>query len=258
MSEILLLAVTKMLSGLCIGGVAPGESRWVRPVKAFGTILPGDLRLPEGRLMRPFDVVSLSLGAARPQPPHAEDVLCDFVRPRPRLVRQVTGAEQETMLAAALDPHPEEVWAQQRRSLTLFQPAEVTATFFYDDYSGKLEARLAWPGCGEERGHPVTDLRWRALGRALLPEGGQRCLTWKELQAGVPTATRRRGDGATGRLGPEPETDTSPARPLALSPARAVYLAVGLSRAHEGRLWPMVVGVHLVPDYEVTVDERRL
>jgi hypothetical protein len=180
--------------------------------------------------MRPCDVITLGLGAPRPQPPHAEDVLCDFVRPRPRLVRQVAGAEREAMLAAALDPHPEEVWERQDRSLTLFRPGEVTATFFHDAYSGKFEARLAWPGCGEERGHPVTDLRWRALGRALLPEGGTRCLNREELQAGV---------------GPVP-------------PCRDVYLAVGLSRAHEGRFWPMVVGVHLVPDYEVTVDERRL
>jgi hypothetical protein len=221
-----------MLSGLCIGGVAPGDHRWIRPIKAFGTILPGDLRLPEGRLMRPFDVVSLALGKPRPEPPHAEDVLCDFVRPRPRLVRHVEGAERETLLRAALDPRPEEVWERQERSLTLFQPGDLTATFFHDDYSGKFEARLAWPGCGDERGFPVTDLRWRALGRALLPQGGERHLTWAELQAG--------------------------ALPGAPSPAAAVYLAVGLSRAYQAQFWPIVVGVHLVPDYEVTLDERNL
>src|SRR5215212_10844214 len=129
MGEILLLAVTKMLSGLCIGGMAPGDNRWVRPVKAFGTILPGDLRFPGGDLMRPFDIVELALGAPRPHPPHVEDVLCDFVRPRPRRVRQVTGAEREAMLERAVDPRPEEAWQQQTRSLTLFRPAEVTGSF---------------------------------------------------------------------------------------------------------------------------------
>src|SRR5688572_325962 len=101
MGEILLLAVTKMRSGLCIGGVTPGDSRWVRPVKAFGNILPGDLRLPGGALMRPFDIVELALGAPHPDPPHKEDILCDFVRPRPRLGRHVTGDEREALLAAA-------------------------------------------------------------------------------------------------------------------------------------------------------------
>jgi hypothetical protein len=230
MGELLLLAVTKMLSGLCIGGVAPGDRRWVRPVKAFGNILPGDLRLPDGALMRPFDVVELALGASRPDPPHVEDVLCDFVRPRPRRVRHVTGTEREAMLAAAVDPDPEAAWQRHERSLTLFPAAEVSASFLYDDYSGKLEARLAWPGCGAERGHPVTDLRWRALARALLPQGGERHLNWKELQAGV----------------------------TPVPPCRDVYLAVGLSRAYQGRFWPIVAGVHVVPDYEVTLDVRRL
>jgi hypothetical protein len=230
MAEVLLLAVTKMLSGLCVGGVTPGTNRWVRPVKAYGTILPGDLRLPDRTLMRPFDVVDLALGAPRPQTPHVEDVLCDFVRPRPRRVRAVAGAEREALLRAAIDPHPEAAWQRHERSLTLFRPEDFTATFVHDSYSGKFEARLAWPGCGEERGYPVTDLRWRALGRALLPGGGERRLTWTELQGG-----------------------TSP-----LPASQAVYLALGLSRAYQGQLWPIVVGVHLVPDYEVTLDERHL
>jgi hypothetical protein len=230
-SEILLLAVTKMLSGLCIGGVAPGGSRWVRPVKEFGSILVGDLRLPDGALMQPFDVVSLPLGKPRPQPPHVEDVLCDFVRPRPQRVRRVPVEEREAALRAALDPHPEQVWERHERSLTLFQPADLTAIFVHDDYSGKFEARLAWPGGGLERGHPVTDLRWRALGRALLPQGGERRLTWADLRAGAHT----HGPGAS-----------------------AVYLALGLSRNYQGQFWPIVVGVHLLPDFDVTLDERHL
>jgi hypothetical protein len=235
MSEILLLAVTKMLSGLCIGGVVPGEGRWVRPVKEFGSILWGDLKLPDGQIMRPFDIVSLSLKRPRPQPPHVEDVLCDFVRPRPQRVRRVPEEEREALLRAALDPHPEEVWTRHDRSLTLFRPLDLSASFFHDDYSGKFEARIAWPGCGADRGHPVTDLRWRALGRALLPHGGERCLTWPELQSGAHLA------GAA-----------------ASTPPRSVYLAVGLSRSYQGQYWPIVAGVHLLPDYNVTLDERQL
>lgn len=229
MAEILLLAVTKMRSGLCVGGVAPGDRRWVRPVKAFGTILPGDLRLPGGALMKPFDIVEFALGAPHPDPPHVEDVLCDFVRPRPRLVRHVTGEERERLLDLAVDPHPEE-WQRHDRSLTLLRPDSVTAHFLYDEYSGKVEARLAWPGCEETRGYPVTDLRWRALARALLPAGGERRVEWEELQAGE----------------------------APIPACRAVYLALGLSRAYEGHHWPIVAGVHLLPDYEVTLDERRL
>jgi len=33
--------------------------------------------------MRPFDIVSLHLLKPQPEPPHVEDVQCDFIRPRP-------------------------------------------------------------------------------------------------------------------------------------------------------------------------------
>jgi hypothetical protein len=256
MTDLLILAVTKMLSGVCIGGVIPGGRRWVRPVKEHGTILVGDVRLADGSLMRPFDIISLNLGKARPQASHVEDVVCDFVRPRPQRVRHVPEGERAALLSAALDPHPEQVWERHERALTLFQPSDFTASFFHDAYSGKFEARVAWPGCGSDRGYSVTDLRWRALGRALLPNGGERCLTWEEI--------RRQGDGATGRSGEGMEAgpssfpflSPSPRRPVAPSPS--VYLAVGLSRSFEGKLWPLVVGVHLLPDYTVTVDPRNL
>ena len=57
MSQIALLAVTKMLSGICIGGVPVQGGLWVRPVKNFGNILPGDARYADGSWMAPFDIV---------------------------------------------------------------------------------------------------------------------------------------------------------------------------------------------------------
>jgi hypothetical protein len=35
---------------------------------------------------------------------------------------------------------------------------------------------------------------------------------------------------------------------------REVYLAVGLTRSFQGAFWPIVIGVHTVPDYEAIVD----
>jgi len=47
-TEVLILAMTRMLSGVCTAGMTrqPDETtglRWVRPVKDFGTLLLGDL-----------------------------------------------------------------------------------------------------------------------------------------------------------------------------------------------------------------------
>lgn len=46
--EILVLAMTRMLSGICTAGFtckpdAPTDLCWVRPVRDFDTVLPGDI-----------------------------------------------------------------------------------------------------------------------------------------------------------------------------------------------------------------------
>src|SRR5436853_641044 len=73
MTDLVLLAVTRMLSGVCIGGIPPGGGPWVRPVKAFGCPQLGDIRFAGGALMRPFDIVALHLLKPQPDPPHVED-----------------------------------------------------------------------------------------------------------------------------------------------------------------------------------------
>jgi hypothetical protein len=35
-------------------------------------------------------------------------------------------------------------------------------------------------------------------------------------------------------------------------------MAVGLTRSFEGKFWPIVVGVHTLPDYQATVDYDNL
>ena len=37
-----------------------------------------------------------------------------------------------------------------------------------------------------------------------------------------------------------------------------IYVALGLSRTHEGKHWTLVVGVHTIPDYQAEVDYRNL
>jgi hypothetical protein len=69
----------------------------------------------------------------------------------------------------------------------------------------------------------VTDLKWRALGRAWLGgEGG-----FLELDQ---EALLRRLE------------------------AEELYLTVGLSRKYRGEYWPLVHAVHVVPDYCAAVD----
>lgn len=233
--DVLILAMTKMLSGICTAGFTTEPDpisglKWVRPVKEHGTLLLGDMTDVEGRVVQCFDVVSLNLKRPRPDPPHTEDWITDFVYHRPQLLRRLEGERRARFLAQYLDRAPEDVLIHQTRSLCLVRPDRLWGHFALDPYSGKYEARLGFavgdvehPRAGSPRGVPVTDMKWRALGRAWLGEAGGR-LDFDE-------------DALKARLN-----------------ADEIYLALGLSRTYEGKVWLLVVGVHVVPDYEAQID----
>ncbi|MBC7261112.1 MAG: hypothetical protein H5T63_03780, partial [Chloroflexi bacterium] len=176
--EVLILAMSYMRSGVCTAGFTTepdpvSHLRWVRPVKAYGNILLSDLTDATGRVLQCNDVVELALQKPRPLPPHTEDVLTDFVYHRPCLVRHLEGEQRARFLATHLDRAPEDVVVHQTRSLCLVHPDQIWASFHLDHYSGKYEARLGFNlgGLKHERanslrGIPVTDIKWRALGRA--------------------------------------------------------------------------------------------
>lgn len=234
--EVFILAMTKMLSGICTAGFTRERDpvtglRWVRPVRDFCTVQVGDMTDASGRLIHCCDVVELNLVEPRPDPPHVEDWMVDFVHRRPRVLRRLEGERRAGFFPEYLDRAPEEVLAHHMRSLCLVAPEQVWARFRLDTYSGKYEARMSFVLSGEvnhpratsPRGVPVTDLKWRGLGRAWLGQGGGTLAMDHEA--------------LLERLG-----------------AETLYLAVGLSRNWQGEYWPLVVGVHTVPDYEAEMD----
>jgi hypothetical protein len=240
LQEVLVLAMTRMLSGICTAGFTREPDpvtglRWMRPIRDFDTVQPGDMTDANGRLVQCSDVVELNLLAPRPNPPHVEDWLTDFVRRRPRLLRRLEGEKRARFFAKYLDLAPEDVLVHHTRSLCLVQPEQVWASFSLDRYSGKYEARMGFllagdashPQATSRRGASVTDLKWHALGRAWLGEEGGRL--------------RLDQDALYERLN-----------------AEAIYLAVGLGRKWQGKYWPLVVGVHVVPDYELRIANGRV
>ncbi len=238
--EVLLLAMTRMRAGICTAGFTSDTDpvsglRWVRPVRAFGSLLPGDMTDANGHLYCCCDVVELELIEPRADPPHVEDWVTDFVHHRPRLLRRLEGQRRAQFLARYLDRAPEDVLRRHTRSLCLVQPERVWGHFSLDKYSGKYAAHLGFAlhVVGPEAfatpagGITVTDLKWRALGRLWL-------------------------GGRGGSL----EIDDAVIRERL--EAEAVYLALGLSRSWQGRHWLLVIGVHVVPDYQAEIDLSAL
>jgi len=236
--EILILAVTRMQAGVCLAGMIQEPYpvtglRWVRPVREYGHVLLGDVTTSEGTVLRPFDVVELCLTRPHPAPPHIEDWITDF-KQRPRLARRLEGERLIKFLQKHLDRAPEDVLQRQERSLCLLKPDWVKGAFRLDGYTANLDARLSF-GLGPRQylgsipkgGLAVTDLRWRALGRSWVPAGDG----WIDFDQGDLEA----------RFG-----------------IQEIYLAVGLTRSHEGSYWPIIIGVHTIPDYQAVVDPDNL
>jgi hypothetical protein len=238
LKEVLLLAVTRMLGGVCLAGMTADPDpvtclRWVRPVRDYGHILLGDITTACDELLQPFDVVEFSFLRPRPDPPHSEDWIADFRHP-PKVVRHLEGARRARFLRTHQDADPCQVLRTCDRSLCLFAPQWIKGCFRLDAYSGLLDARLSFAlngqsylGSHAKGGLAVTDLRWRALGRSWLPEDGG----WLEFDLGDLEV----------RLGTE-----------------QVYLAAGLTRSRQGGYWPIIIGVHTVPEYDAVVDPDNL
>jgi hypothetical protein len=236
--ELLVLAVTRMMSGWCTAGMthdtdAVTHLRWVRPVREHGHLLQGDLTTVDGTVIQPFDVVQLKLVRPQPNPPHIEAWVADFGQ-RPQILRRLAGEKRARFLRTYLDRAPDQVLEAHYRSVALVRPSWVRGTFRRDTYTGNFDAHLAF-GLGDRAyrgsiakgGLAVTDLKWRALGRRwLAPEG-----EWTEWNP----------DDLTNRLG-----------------AGEITLVVGVERTPGGTFRPQVMGVHLVPDYDVEVDYDNL
>ena len=115
---------------------------------------------------------------------------------------------------------------------------DLTATFSHDEYAGKYEARLSFGAQPTATSSlPCTDLKWRAFGRALLAKEGASSADQQVRTISLTNQELRQALGGG---------------------ERAIWLALGLTRELHGRRWPLVVGVHTIPDYEATVDYSTL
>ena len=237
--EVLIMAMTHMQTGICTAGFivdkdAPGGVRWVRPVKNFGSLLPGDMTDAAGRLVQMDDVVQLHLAKPTPELSHVEDWETDFIKHRPLVTRRLEGDKRADFLRNHVDDQPLNVLQHHTRSLCLIRPDSLWASFSCDDakqYKARIGFALngvAYPTHNPDKGVSVTDLRWRALGRRWLAEDKQ----VQQLTLAQPALMER------------------------LS-ASELFLSIGLSRPFKGKVWLLVIGVHVTPDYHATVDPNN-
>ncbi|HEX4951434.1 MAG TPA: hypothetical protein VFZ34_32550 [Blastocatellia bacterium] len=233
--DLTILAVTKMHGGVCTAGIDE-QGRWVRPVRQLKPpeyayagasdycLLPLDFFHGGQSHMVNLGVTRCWLKSHQPSPPHIEDWTLD-VNHKPQLLKQLSLAEQTEFLAT----HAEANFApllHHERSLGLYQATQFGFHFGWNATGDDVVVRATFTIAGTElRDIGCTDLRLRALGRKLLAHNQTATLTQLDFARHLKQAT---------------------------------YLAVGLSRLHHGKHWPILVGVHTLPELAVEVDYARL
>jgi hypothetical protein len=238
-SDVLILAVARQPGGLLLAGMTTERDpktglRWVRPVPDAGAFQLDELRYADGSLVRPGDVVRLPLGETDPAPPHVENVRVELTGGPLELVRRLSPERREAFFRGHLDPAPREVLADRARSLCLVHPNLLTAIVEHDEETGQFDTKFSVAiasGQLNEEGKPkylrsrddiiATDIYWRALMRSWL--------TGEDdfLEFDVTELHERLG---------------------------TLYLVISLSPKGT----PRIVGVHVVPEYDVRLDEDAL
>lgn len=228
--QILITAMTHMKAGICTAGFtgfrAGEQPCWVRPVLKQGDVQLALMTTAEGRVVEPGDVVELDCPVARPCPPHVEDWVTNYFKPRVKIVETLAADAFARFLLANVDAHPDEVLGSHpTRSLCLLRPDEVCVTFALNRQTRYYEARLCFrqgevwrPHPPGGKGWPVTDLRWRDFGQRRIEE---------HVAAGVVEA----------------RAALTHAEVLAAWEADTVVVSIGLSREFNGNIWPLVIGV---------------
>ena len=234
-----ILAVTLMKTGVCIAGVrADAPQRWVRPVREFGRVLLGDITYPTASAGPRGSRASCgpSISSSLRSNAHARTASRRGLDLRLlRATDRVWSAPCPRIAAALLEAaacEPAALWDAATRSLGALAVDDLTATFQRDTYTGKYEARLGFAGLPADAATAAcTDLKWRALGRRLLADAPRtlRC-------------RRSRSAAATSRL--------------AQHPSRSGWRS-GRHAPTTDVAWPLVVGVHTLPDYEADIDYAR-
>ncbi|MCI0488783.1 MAG: hypothetical protein L0229_19505 [Blastocatellia bacterium] len=237
--DITVLAVTRMHGGVCTAGI-DDAGEWVRPVRPtverqweqnFITdfcLLPIDFFHGGKSHLINLAVTRFRLLEPVPKPPHSEDWIIDLTA-KPQLIRKLSLEEQAGFLAAHADSDLSVLDPNGNRSLALVRPQQFSFSFGLNRTGEDVTVRATFTVAGRTTSDVgCTDLRMRAIGRKLIEKSksAKGCsLTSEDFE--------RRGKQAT-------------------------YLAVGLSRLYKSKHWPIIIGVHALPELEVEIDYARL
>ncbi len=229
---ITILAVSKLGNELCVAGVDENDN-WIRPTSLSGgwrQFYKVDIYDKNNRpIIALSNVVAIRLIRHIPQigTPHIEDWEYDFLSCKPVFKKNLNDSQRVHLFQKSSEQSLDSLIENHERSLCLIEPTSiVSANFANISYRGKYQPILDFTFKDKLYSYKVTDINWRAFGRYLSTKGHKRVLNGKKLQD--------------------------------ILQYSSLFLAIGLTRLYKGEYWPMVVGVHTVPQFPLKIDYENI
>lgn len=235
--EITMLAVTKRFNGVCIAGV-DNNKNWIRPVKSQELVLK-DIQLKDGGYILSSNIYEFSFIRQAPHNYQTENYLIDNTKVISH-VRKLTEEERKklfselaenSLVTSNPDKNISDILKEKKRSLILLGPVNISLVSLKRE-NGMDTPRIVFKidSVPVRRPFgkvdlPCTDLKFRAFAKQLLDQRGtnELRLVGQELKE--------------------------------LLRFNEVYIEIGLiGEEWKGAYWPMIIGVHTIPDYNQEID----
>lgn len=229
--NIIILAVTKIGNELCVAGI-DDSGNWIRP-----TTYNGDFRhfykadiynSNNNPIIALSNRVTLRLIHHIPQinTPHIEDWEYDRSC-RPILINTLNDSERLKLFHNISEKNLDPLINNHTRSLCLIEPAEIISADFSNTSSrGECQPILKFIFNKIEYNYKVTDIYWRVVGRYLTSNKHKPILD---------------GESLCKELG-----------------CSKFFLTIGLTRLFKETYWPMVIGVHTIPLFDIKIDYNNI
>jgi len=169
MTDIIVLAVTRLSSGVCIAGITT-EREWVRPTRPTGPdwrqLEYSDCKDKSGQwVICKGNVVAMDLVKAIPMGAHTEDWLVGD-RP-PELVEELSDEDYQGICQELTEDSTDAIKSQDAtRSLIMVHPSRITSFLFGIEGQKRYTPRCAFRVGGSlYQGVAVSDAEWRTYGR---------------------------------------------------------------------------------------------
>ena len=232
MTEITILAVTRLGDGVCIAGIS-NDGRWIRPTRSnqddsWRQLEFSDCNDVNGRwVVKKGNIVRIDLARAIPRGDHSEDWMVGHRKPE--LLKELSESEFRKFCEAHSENSLELLEGKVAdRSLAMVHPDEICTFYFGPDERKPLKYI---PRCTFRMGGrtysdiAVTDAEWRGLGRIINIGENKSCqLSAKNLFESLGT--------------------------------ESCYLSIGRYEVNS-TVYLLVIGVHLFPVRHFDMDFKR-